>query len=214
MRAKNSAGTSEVGAYIDLDLRLEGGRSLLLSSEHGEVLSEPFALVAEYTMWDENNEPYTETQEVTGNTSWGFASSDERITWDSVGKRIAVSETLPDGAYTATVSVEYRESVVYERTVAILVGEQPAILSAVKGENGVTVTLELSETLGNVTLHIAAYDKDGALTAAAFRTVSAESLENGSLFVPIETQNAKDVKVFLLQDNRSLKPLCEGVPAK
>lgn len=46
------------------------------------------------------------------------------------------------------------------------------------------------------------------------RTVSAESLENGSLFVPIETQNAKDVKVFLLQDNRSLKPLCEGVPAK
>ncbi len=80
MRAKNSAGTSEVGAYIDLDLRLEGGRSLLLSSEHGEVLSEPFALVAEYTMWDENNEPYTETQEVTGNTSWGFASSDERIT--------------------------------------------------------------------------------------------------------------------------------------
>ncbi len=65
-------------------------------------------------------------------------------------------------------SVEYRESVVYERTVAILVGEQPAILSAVKGENGVTVTLELSETLGNVTLHIAAYDKDGALTSAAF----------------------------------------------
>lgn len=214
VRAKNSAGTSEGGAYIDLDLRLDGSRSVLLPSEHGKFLSEPFALVAEYTMWDENDEPYTERQEVTGNTSWGFASSDERITWDSVGKRIAVSETLPDGAYTATVSVEYRESVVYERTVAILVGEQPAILSAVKGENGVAVTLELSGVLGNVTLHIAAYDKNGALTAAAFRTVSAESLENGSLFVPIETQNAKDVKVFLLQDNRSLKPLCEGVLAK
>ena len=209
--AVNRIGSSGSQIYLDPRTNMEGTDEITLPVGHGEVKSGEYKLIAKYPMQDDDGNDIWEIDDVSGYAEWSFTSPHSVIVWDSTAHRIVIGGDLPNGEYEAVVYAKSPYSdVTFERKVKIIAGDTTEILSAGKTLGGISAQLNISDAVGTAVLCTAAYDASGKLVNAATQTVTAQTASSGEIFVPIELSSAKTVKVMLLRDLKSARPLCES----
>ena len=139
---------------------------------------------------------------------WSLDSDVPEITWDENTRALVVDKSLDAGTYEVTVNAKYND-VTFERTVKITVGATAQIVSVAKASGGLSVKLQLSESVGVVSLCAALYNADGRLMTTKLMELSADSLTNGEILIPIATSGSR-AKVFLFDSVSNAAPLCEA----
>ncbi len=209
VKAINSAGSATGGISVNPHMKLSGPARLLLPEIHEKTQSPAFALSVTYSYLDENDNLITQVADISEDAVWSFTSDVPEITWDENARALIVDKSLDAGTYEVTVNAKYND-VTFERTVKITVGATAQIVSVAKASGGLSVKLQLSESVGVVSLCAALYNADGRLTTTKLMEISADSLTNGEILIPIATSGSR-AKVFLFDSMSSAVPLCEAV---
>lgn len=207
IKAVNSAGSATGSVYTAPNTALVGPERILLPESHDTTTTPAFQLTATYVYADEEDNRITETMDVSDYADWTLVCQEPKITWDDSIKAIVIDSTLGAGTYAATVNAYY-SGANFEQDVSIAVGAAAKLVSGAPTSGGLSVKLELSEQVGTVTVCAALYNTSGKLLTTKFVQISADSLENGEIHIPISTSGAY-AKVFLLDSVSNMHPLCE-----
>mgnify|MGYP004612188447 CR=1 FL=1 len=204
--AVNSVGKTCKSIYVDFGTELMGESILAVPSGTDKFQSEPYRWVRTYYWEDETGKPIAEEHDYSDRVDWNMTASDKAVTWDKDSRRI-IAENLPDGTYDATVTAcdEYRNTT-YEKKVKIIVGNAVKINSAEQTSDGISVNLDLPESLG-VTMCIALYNEKGALSGVSLKEITAASLTDGKITVPVNGSGTS-AKIMLLENTKNMRPMC------
>ena len=212
--AQNSVDSVWSYVYPGLSTVIEGDSILTAAKGHGTVQSTPYKLVGTYWGEDESGNMVPKTEDISDSATWSLTSPNTAISWDAESRRIVIGADLPDGIYEAVVCAKDKDhgAIVFEHKITIYAGETARLFSADVTGSGLSVSLQLPQSFGNALLCTATYDASGRLLTVVRQSVSPTAADGGSVSVSVAAQSAKTARVMLLQDAKSMRPLCPSLP--